>query len=218
MKFEDFYQKYFKEEKGDFYTFSKEGFLRMRKSVDALHDNVHIENLYGLLDKFLIKHKKIKNKLDLKAVFLSLSWHDTWKAKRNPNNVFVIIYNQMVEGLMASRLFNKEAKKYNIDKSTIQKAAYAIRKHSSLQFLKRKNLESKVLKDIDKIDSVNFQRFLYAKNKNFRFHKKRHLFLIHLYISKISRDAYNFAWTKDFLKKERKNFIVRFNSEIRHPK
>ncbi len=121
----------------------------------------------------------------------------------------------MMEGIFASQLFKKVAKDYSIDKSTIEKASYAIRKHNPFQFLKRKTLESKVLKDIDKIDSVNFERFLYAKNKNFRFHKRRHLFLINLYISRISRDAYNFGWTKDILRLKRRNFIERFNREVR---
>src|SRR3989344_9097196 len=133
MKFEEFYRKYFKDEKGDFYTFSKEGFGRMKKSRDSLHDDVHIENLLGLLDQFLIKHKKIKNKLDLKAVFLALCWHDAWKAKHDPKTVGSIIYNQAMEGIFASQLFKKESKKCAVDKSTIEKASYAIRKHSSLQ-------------------------------------------------------------------------------------
>lgn len=218
MQFEEFYKKYFREEKGDFYYFSKAGYTRMKKSVDSLHDFVHVENLYSLLDKFLIKHKKIKNKLDLKALFLAVSWHDTWKAKKNPKSVLEIIFNQIVEGVMASILFRKEAKNFNIDKSLISKAAYAIRKHNSFQILKRRTLESKVLKDIDKIDSINFDRFLYAKNKNFRFYKRHHLFLINLYISKISKDSYSFSWTKDILKIKRRDFIERFNFEVRNKK
>lgn len=203
------------EQKSDFYHFSKEGFSRMKRSIDSLHDYNHIENLFGLLDEFLKKHKKIKNRLDLKAVFLAVCWHDGWKAKHDPKTVGSIIYNQAMEGIFASQLFKKESKKYAVDKSTIEKASYAIRKHSSLQFLKRKTLESKVLKDIDKIDSVNFDRFLYAKNKNFRFHKRRHLFLINLYMTRLSRDVYNFAWTKDILRLKRKNFLERFNREVR---
>lgn len=215
MRFEEFYKKYFKEDRSDFYFFSKEGFFRMKKSRDSLHDFFHIQNLFGLLDEFLIKHKKIKKRLDLKAVFLAICWHDAWKAKHDPKTIGSIIYNQIMEGLLAAKLFKKESKKYAMDKSTIEKAAYAIRKHSTVQILKRKTLESKVLKDIDKIDSVNFERFLYAKNKNFRFHKRRHLFLINLYISRISRDAYNFGWTKDILVLKRSNFIERFNREVR---
>ncbi len=215
MKFEEFFQKYFKRKDGDFYAFSKAGFNLMRKSVDPFHDFTHIENLFSLLDEFLTKHKKVKEKVDLKALFLALCWHDAWKAEKDPKSVAAIIYNQAMEGLMSARMFKKAAKNYSIDPKTIARAAYAIRKHNSLQFLKRKTLEAKILRDIDKIDSVNFERFLYAKKKKFRFQKKLYLFLIHLYFSKISRTSYHFNWTKDLLMKERKEFLRRFNEEVR---
>ena len=214
MKFEEFYSKYFGEEKGDFYKLSKEGYLHMKKSVDPLHDNTHIENLLGLLNNFLIKNKKIKKKLNLEALFLSICWHDTWKSKRNPKSIAGIIYGQTVEGILSAKLLKKASKKYLVDKNIVDSAAYAIRKHNTLQFTKRKTLEAKLLKDIDKLDAFNYERFVYAKEQNFNFHKRRHFFLLNFYMTKISRDTFNFSWTKDILKLRRKNFVENFKKEL----
>jgi len=200
MKFAEFYQKHFKDVRGDFLLLAKEGYFRMKKSIDPIHDHLHAERLFGLLDKFLVMHKKIKNKLDVKVVFLAICWHDTWKAERNLKSVLEIIYGQAAEGIGASKIFEKEAKKYALDKDLIKNVSYVIRKHNTVQFVKRKTLESKIFKDIDKLDSIHLERFEKSGNRK----------LTKFYIAKISKDKAYFSWTREMLKEERKRFLENF--------
>jgi len=202
MKFEEFYKKYFGTSHDDFYVFAKEGLAKMRQSLDSIHAESHVENLLGYLNEFLIRHKKLKKRLNMESLFLAICWHDVWKSERDPKNLLQIFWGQIAEGFLASRIFNKEAKKYSVDKKIVAEASYTIRKHNPFQVLRRKSPESKLFNDIDRLDTVNAERFTHSRNKK----------LIRFYISKISKDHFYYSWAREVFREKRGDFLKKFTN------
>ncbi len=213
MDFEEFYKKYVRKKSEDFenlYKFSLEGYEIMEKSRDFIHDKVHIDNLFMLLDEFLENQNEVKNRLDLKILVLAICWHDTWKATIDPKSIFAMVYAQATEGVRSYLVFHKKAKKYNLNTKLIKDTGYVIRKHSSFQIFPTKSIEAKVLQDIDKLESISLDRFLRAFKNNPHLNKKSRFHLAKFYVSRFSRNDCYFEWSKKLFAGRRREFLEKF--------
>ncbi len=146
--------------------------IRLKNSVDPIHDIKHIERMLGNLDYLIRKQKQILNKLNMEVMVLSLLWHDIWNSHQKVVGFFNLLSNQIIEGLKSAGIFWKYALRTKLDKKLALNVYYAIRKHSSFQLMPLFTLESKVLVDLDKIELWNsFRLFkdktIYVANKSF---------------------------------------------------
>ena len=151
-------------------------------------------------------------------LLLSICWHDVWKSyKTQTQNLLKMLYEQYSDGLGSAKIFNKYASRTNLHKSILNQVQYCIRKHSSLQFRKRKTVESKILTDLDKLETWNIKRYEQAmveykkvgtlNGKKVRLAK----FFFKRFMRKSTTDDYYFSWTKNefqILKRKNKPKII----------
>jgi hypothetical protein len=162
----------------------------MQRSRDKLHDNSHVIRMTQFLAKFLNKHPKMLKRKDLETVILSIFWHDSWKALKHKGNPLILFVNDLYEGIGSAYLFKKNALKEKLNKKTIDRVVYAIRKHSNINFLPTRTLEAQILQDLDEIEFWNFRRiskknsglekitiFKFFRRQFYRFRSKRRLYI-----------------------------------------
>ena len=142
--------------------FCKLGLKRMSKSIDPIHNHLHV---LCLLDNFgsLMRNERglLKQDVDYNVLLISIIWHDIWKSKRFPKGVFKLVWDQLYEGRGSAKIAAAEMEKAGFPKQTIKKVAYAIRQHSVVH-KKRKTIESKILKDVDELARWNVARIKFA--------------------------------------------------------
>ncbi|MBT3464359.1 hypothetical protein HOD20_10295 [archaeon] len=147
----------------------------MKKSNDLKHDYIHLKNLFHDLNN-LIKYEKID--INYNVLLPAICWHDTWHAKEpSTSNSLIMFYRLFYEGYGSSKLFKKHAKNYPIKKYIIQKINVAIKKHVRTGwriidnlFYTPFQLETKILKDLDELDTWSIKRLellkkIFFKNK-----------------------------------------------------
>jgi hypothetical protein len=139
----------------------------MAGSIDVHHNESHIYRMLDYLEEFLAteEYRKSSKDFDLKVIFISILWHDIWRAKRSPENVVNVLRDALVEGIFAALYFQKEAKIAGLDEEIIKKVKYIIRKHSKYQLLPIKTKEAKIMIDIDVIDSFSLDRVYLLEKK-----------------------------------------------------
>ncbi len=139
-------------------AFCKLGLKRMSKSIDPVHDHLHILCLLANLGG-LIKNERslLKQDVDYNVLLISIIWHDIWKSKRFSKGVFKLMWDQIYEGRGSAKIAAAEMEKAGFPKQTIEKVVYAIRQHSVVH-KKRKTIESKLLKDVDELARWNVGR------------------------------------------------------------
>ncbi len=146
-------------------AFCKLGFAKMQKSIDPLHNHMHV---VCLLDNFagLLKNERglLKQDLDYNALLISIIWHDIWKSKRFDKGAMKLIFDQLYEGRGSAKIVAAEMKKAGFQRETIKKVTYAIQQHSIVH-KKRKTIESKILKDMDELSKWNIDRLKLAIKK-----------------------------------------------------
>ncbi len=185
----------------------------MRQSDDKIHDHTHIESIISSLCEFMEQSDEVNWRIiDFDVLLLSICWHDVWKSSRRTNKAHKIVYYQIYEGLGSMRLFNKHAKVHTLPKQIVKKVKYAIRKHSMFQIFPTRQLEAKILWDMDFLDPwkgihlkksiANFSelgkitpRFISLFKLYFRF-----------YMQPKSKRT-NFEWTRNKIEREKAEFF-----------
>lgn len=177
----------------------------MAKSKDIMHDRSHVERMLKDLAKIL-KIKKFK-KINLEVMILSICWHDVWKAQKGHGGPVKTIYQQVMEGVFTAIIFRKEARKQGLDKDVTKRVAYAIRKHSQLQFLPTKTDEAKLLQDLDKIEKWHVGRALTAIDEYFAFTSDFMRFLFKVYMRMDKEQKLYFPALKGEFNKRKRSYF-----------
>jgi hypothetical protein len=186
----------------------------MDKSRDPLHNFEHVEAMMNDLQQFMNEDKTMKwNKVDMEAVILAIYWHDVWKSKKFSKSIKTMLAHNMYEGIGSMRIFGRYAKKFKIGKLTSKRVSYAIRKHSLLQFLPKRSVESKILFDLDNLQQWSVKRivdmikaFGNLRNLNPIFFKMADLYFRRRML-KINENKYYFKWSQGQLTARRKVFL-----------
>lgn len=178
-------------------TLCKMGEEKMNQSIDDLHSDTHIKNLLKDLTAFLqyYPHHKLIN---FEVLLLAICWHDTWKAKKQSYNLFILTFYQIYEGIGSMILFS-QASVGLLPQHKITEVNYAIRKHSQLQFLPLQSLEAIILKDLDLLAKLDPQRMKILLEKSSQLSSFTNYFgkkyIEYLASEKLVKQM-NFSWTK----------------------
>lgn len=149
-----------------------DGIQQMSVSKDFHHDENHIFRLFILLDEFLFNFPDgFKSKINFNILLPSICWHDVWKSRREQSrNILALFIYELYEGIGSYKIFKKHIrlKKYDkqIDKQTINSISYCIKRHSGFMsllgvprvFSGIDSTEGKILRDIDCLESWNYER------------------------------------------------------------
>lgn len=151
----------------------KIGEMKMRNSINQLHNEHHIDRLLNNLKLFLKNHNN-HHKINFEILLLSVCWHDVWKANKQTLNPFKLLYHQLYEDIGSMIIFSKQTIDL-LPKDIITEVNYSIRKHSQFQLFALTSIEAKILKDIDDLDILHTSRLrplLKKRNKVNYFTKK----------------------------------------------
>lgn len=127
-------------------------------SKDPTHDEQHVASLLRNADRLLEQEQGLRQKVNLEVLVLSIVWHDVWRAGFIPKNAVELLYAFLWDGMGSKKLFVHHAKKFGLKPQTMKATGYAIQKHHSVQFLPRKTLEAKILKDCDELELWSLAR------------------------------------------------------------
>ena len=147
--------------------FCLRGLQRMSKSIDPLHDHLHVICLLQNLGE-LLRHENTlaREHVDLDVLLISIMWHDIWKAGKFPKGALSLLWQQAYEGRGSAKIVAAEMKKAGFSKQIIKKVAYAIRQHAIIH-KEHKTIESKLLADVDQLGRWNIARIKQAGKKLF---------------------------------------------------
>ncbi|MFH2019954.1 MAG: hypothetical protein ABIJ34_00940 [archaeon] len=178
----------------------------MRESHDPKHDYIHVKDMLKELSK-LVQYEK---DIDFNVLLPAICWHDAWQAKQPAtNSSHVLFFRYFYEGFGSAKSFGKYAQKYGIEKALKNKIKTAIFQHvrtgwtlMDKLFLSPGQLETKILKDLDELDTWNIKRLerlkkVYLKNKL----PTRYLWIIRWYF-KIMLDSTKQLFYLEYSKKE----------------
>lgn len=185
MTLNEFNEKYRKGKKDNVYRACQEAMRIMDNSPDDIHNTKHVENVFDLLDKFLVNHKK--SDIDFDVLMLAASWHDTWIALKGNSGIINLTFQRLAEGIASSLLFKNNVKKYSLNSKLVNNVCYVIRKHSSVQFTPRKTIEAKLLDDADKTDARNLERIIDTYVEERFLSRKIHLRITLFYLNYIDQ-------------------------------
>jgi len=148
------------------FEMAEEAVRIMERSIDPLHNEKHIFRMLDDLDCLLKEEKAIdQKKINFEVLLLAIFWHDIWRSYRFPLNVISLLFGNVRDGKGSMTMFSKIAEVVGLDKQTTKEVKYAIRKHSSLQFLPLKTVEGKLLKDLDGLEEWSWERIQPLKEK-----------------------------------------------------
>ncbi|MFA4826999.1 MAG: hypothetical protein WC596_01955 [Candidatus Shapirobacteria bacterium] len=197
------------------------------KNKDGVHGPEHMERILASLDELLKSEKGLREKIDFEVLLTAIGWHDCWKSKRNPTNVFSFLFDMFHEGRASAKIFGRIAKRNGLEKKTISKIKYAIRKHSAFQLKKHKTIEAKILWDLDSLDIWSWERVEALKEKylaGVASKKTQKMIRVGIfYFEKImmsweEKKKFYFRWTKKRLAEKKKIFLEKLKEEIRQIK
>jgi hypothetical protein len=211
MKFETFNKRYRKGKKDNVWKACREALFIMKKSNDLIHDLKHVENVFKNIDIFLKKNKD--RTINFDVLTLAVCWHDVYKAANGSNKIIRLIYNQFVEGIASSKIFRKNAKKYNFSRNILKQVCYAIRKHSHIQLLPRMTAEARVLYDGDKIDSNNYIRLKNTDIEKFILKKRFFLKFVIWYVKNRGNNL-NYYENKPLLSYHKANLLTYLKTKL----
>jgi len=185
-----------------------------RKSVSPLYDERHTFGILDNLDKLLAESGEIeKRKINFDVLLLAVCWHDVWKTKRFPINIFSLLLNQAREGIGSMDMFSNVAEAFGLDPAIAKKTKYAIRKHSSLQIFPLKSTETKILKDMDGLEEWSLDRLnpLREKYTAFGVVDMKIVKLVKFYFDnfmlKDTAKPFYFKWSKNEFERRKKIFL-----------
>lgn len=194
----------------------------MKASLDDLHDFGHVERMVTDLKKLLGREERLKKKLDMEVLFLSIAWHDCWKAKRDPRNPLSLWWSNFYEGWGSKKIFKKEAKRAGLDKRKMRKINEAIVKHTWFWKKAKRDWEAKVLWDMDNLDVWTVERVIPKKNHIFegrwgkkdRFFVRAVLFWVQNFLMTRSEKYLYFKWSKGEFSKRKEKFAIQLDKTI----
>ena len=192
----------------------------MSKSIDPLHSQNHIYRILDDLQRFKLEDDEVKwSTVNFEVLLLAICWHDTWKSFKFPHSKKAMLYHNFVDGLGSMRLFSKRVKRLNLEKKIINKAKYAIRKHSSFQILPKRTLESKILRYLDQLEEWSVDRVKEALGSSPKFqellaklYNLAKYYFEHKMLTSTDKKYY-FAWSKSQFRDRKNQFI----SQLLHP-
>ncbi len=173
----------------------KLGISEMKRSTDILHPVDHIYRIFTMYEKY--KQRADKEYVDPTIFLTAVVWHDVWKARLGTRSVIMTVYAQVMEGIMAARLFRAESQKFEVQESFVDQVAYAIRKHSQLQFLPLRTPEAKLLWDLDKLDKWDPARVKGIEDQFFAMKNGFWRLLFKLTMKVETERGIHFKWLKD---------------------
>lgn len=210
MKFERFIKKYNLNLDKKTLSLCREGLKIMRKSIDAIHDEKHIEGIFTNLDYLIEKLPETKDLVTFDSLLLAICWHDTWKSFHNAKNPIYFLAHQFYEGLGSAKLFKKRAKEKEIDDNIIRKTSFIIRKHSFFQFLPTSDVAVKILLDLDDIEIWDIDRLKRAETTFFINKKGIYKKIQNVFYKTIARKKMYFSELQDLLDEKKENFMKLF--------
>ncbi|EKE13274.1 MAG: hypothetical protein ACD_13C00047G0001 [uncultured bacterium] len=198
----------------------------MHRSLDPLHNHLHIYSMLESLHSFINADPNIKSQIDFDVLLVAICWHDVWKSGKNPRHKRAIIFHNLAEGLAAMRLFSRYAKIHPLPKVQVKKINYAIRKHSAVQILPKRTLEARILKDLDALEMWSFSRIANAVKHNGGVknipYKLFLLFSWYFSFWQLRRTTNNYYldWSKNEFLIRRRQFLIQlsaFLDQLIHP-
>jgi len=184
---------------------------------DMAHGEMHIASILERLDRFLKDEAEVLKAVDLNVLVCSIVWHDIWRSQREPRNWLDLLYNELNDGLGSAKIFSKYAKAIKLEKGTLKKIAYTIRKHSSFQLFPRATLEAKILFDLDEIDKFSVTRLRKIEETHMKpgtFGKtqiKAAKFFFDKFMKNVKPKTMHFEWTRNEFEKCKSEMISEVN-------
>lgn len=183
-----------------------EATLIMSESKDLLHDKGHISRM---ITDWNTLSDKINEKVDCDVVVLAICWHDTWLAKNNLPSILGTLFEYVYEGVGSMLLFNKAAKRVGLDEKLRKAVASAIKNHPGLPTSKHKTIESKILWDVDNLETWSWERLVGMYKEKTR--KKKKIILTKTYFEVVMKkrlsDRLYFDWSKKEFDKRKEVFL-----------
>jgi hypothetical protein len=211
MKFDTFVKEHELKLDGKTLDMCHEGLSIMRRSVDAIHDERHIEDIFTNLDYLIQRLPEVKKLVTFDSLLMAICWHDTWKSTKNPKNPLNFLYHQFYEGMGSARLFKKKAEEEELKKNTINKTTFIIRKHSFFQFLPTNDIAVKILLDLDDIEMWNVQRIRRAETTFFINKKGIYKKMEKIFYRARTGQKTNIPELQDLLDTKKKEFMKLFS-------
>jgi hypothetical protein len=180
----------------------------MKCSKDPRHDYVHVNDIIQSLDT-LINHEK--HTIDYNVLLPAICWHDTWHALQSPtNNVLTLLYRFFYEGIGSAKLFHKYTNTRSIQYDIRKKILKAITKHVRTGwkildyiFYTPNNIETKILKDLDELDTWSIKRIQTLKKIFFKNKLQAHnLWIMKWYFTNFMMNNSNNIFYLDYSKHE----------------
>jgi len=197
----------------DLLNLCEDGINIMRESIDDSHNHNHVYRLFDFAHNLInAEGEDVSEKLNFDIFVPAICWHDTWKAGRFTNDSLkVFIFDQYWDGLGSARKFSKHIKTYypTMDAKLYKEIKYSVRQHGGLSksLFGVKNIETKVLCDIDTLDLWSMKRIKSMADKylNHEHVNKRSRGIVRYYVKKylkVDDDKFHFDWSKsEYLKK-----------------
>ena len=194
----------------------------MAKSIDVVHDETHICRLLDYLDGFMAteEYGDVSGQVDLKALFIAILWHDTWRAGRDPKNVLQAIPDILLEEIFSAKGFDKAATMSGLGEELKRKVRYIIRKHTPIQLFSPKTIEARIMREIDNLDILSLDR-LYLIEKKFVCDRPFELrywrlarFATKIFIEPQTDKFYTFDHFKEDFRRKKELFLEKVRWEI----
>ena len=149
------------------------------------------------------------------ALVLAICWHDVWKSSRFPTRFHTFMVDQYWDGVGSMQLFARAAKRTKLPRPVYQNARYAIRVHGKFRKWPLRSIESRILKDIDRLDQWSSARLERLKSKylsTIDTLQPRHLaiakFYFRFFLVRQHDNQYYFPWTKQEFAKRKAAHLV----------
>ena len=168
-----------------------DGMELLSKSIDLGHDTRHVELMLDDLDSYLA-NVKVSTKLKFDRLLPSIVFHDVWKSQIDTTkNLKTFLFAWFYEGYGSSKIFKRFAEKNDVTQEDAKMISTAISRHvktgfSIIDYLTRpKNLEEKILYDLDNLSILHKERFTRLVDDYFEKNKKVNplrVYLVALYL------------------------------------
>ena len=98
--------------------------------------------------------------IDFETLLISISWHDVWIAQNFRPNLVDTLRSSYTEGPNAAKLVGVEMEKAGFEQNLISNVKYCVENHPGPEASKTKRVttESRILHDLDQMDSWSEER------------------------------------------------------------
>ena len=191
-----------------------EAIARMKASKDPAHDIHHITKIWEDLNKLRKEHEILKE-LNWEVVTLAIVWHDVWVAEHIYESPIGMIWRYLWEGEGSARLFEKRAMEVGLKTEVRKRVVEAIKNHPGVPWVRHRNLEARVLWDLDNLETWSSERLRIVKGDFLKKVKsrraKRRIKLARMYFNKMMKKRTGkrlyFGWTREQFETRKKVFL-----------